>query len=330
MPRVLKVLIAVLFVSGVGALLLLQPLAFLWYLGLASPFLFSLVVLLVTTILAFRTLKLANLPGCLRLPFRLAAAIFASNVVSIAFRVMHTRTWRPKDHFSVLSFASNELCLVPLGLLLLGVSLMWLMGRKRESIRGFLDKVEARAGGFLPALIVIIAITATIFTCRYGYIRLSRDWEWGCYGLGPPVRLVSILQITQAGELTLPEQARLIDGEFLGGFNPYLIAKVQIPKQDVEGFLDRHHAQVYRDTIDPSHDVTHWFYNRMQRLMSRKGWHLNLVQDKMWAFLHAPWYDRVFVMLDLDGQENAFIYLYWQTIDQSTPWCKERSLNRDR
>lgn len=239
----------------------------------------------------------------------------------IALRIASRHMWLPSSFDSVLSFIVAELFLVPAAVLLLAVSLVWhLVVRARRTAASPTAPGAATANA-ATALLVLAALLLVGSQVSPRIFRpLSRNLEWGRYGFGPPVKLTSLSMITTDAGISFPDDAVLIDGEFLGGpFQLYVIAKVQIPHDSVEAFLKHQRSPFSWAPITRGRAAIEEF--RAIRygappLMKDRGWRPDLVRHAIFAQGEGgPGREaECWVLIDLDAPRRAVLYITWSPI----------------
>jgi hypothetical protein len=130
------------------------------------------------------------------------------------------------------------------------------------------------------------------------------------YGIGPPVTLTHIREVTQITGLHFPREAVLLDGEFLGGMSPYLIARIRIAHAEVARFLAQspihgranNTGSYLQETNVPFMERRGWNPRRVRRFLAVDG--LPMPQSYGTA---GAW-----ILIDLDDPRAAILYLYYQ------------------
>jgi hypothetical protein len=84
--------------------------------------------------------------------------------------------------------------------------------------------------------IALVLVCAGLVAREAGQVSSARRGQ-GWFGASRPVVLTTLGQITERTAMRFPADARLIDGESMGGLHPYLVAKIEIPLGATEGYL---------------------------------------------------------------------------------------------
>jgi len=219
----------------------------------------------------------------------------------VALRVLIAGTLLPKGLTTCGLFMIADLYLLPLGVLLV------LMGwRLRHSRRhSFLAR--------LPAAVLAALVAAAVVPVSYFAVRppVGRLLEWGRYGIGPPVSLSRLEEVTAVTSLAFPPGSQLLEGEHQGGMNPYLWAKIALPRSEVRRFL----AQ---SPFEGRTSSTQWgphvwdLYGQPWELSGRQ-WYLESIVHFLaaWGQPGDNSMERVNVIVDLDDPGSATLYLVW-------------------
>ena len=219
------------------------------------------------------------------------------SITFVALRVSITRTLLPSDLITCGLFMIAELYLLPLGVLLV------LMGwRLRHSRRhSFLVR--------LPAYVLAALVAVAVYAVSYFAVRppVGRLLEWGRYGAGPPVLLSRLEEVTAVTSLAFPPGSQLLDGEHLGGMNPYLFAKIALPRSEVQRFL----AQSPFEGRVSDRDWGPFIWDLYS--LCGRPWDMESIDHFLAAWGHPGdnSMEYVNVIVDLDDPDSATLYLVW-------------------
>jgi len=219
----------------------------------------------------------------------------------VALRVLITGTLLPKGLITCGLFMIADLYLLPLGVLLV------LMGwRLRHSRRhSFLVRLPAYV---LAALVAVAVLPVSYFGV---WPPVGRLLEWGRYGVGPPVSLSRLEEVTAVTSLAFPPGSQLLDGEHQGGMNPYLIAKIALPRSEVQRFLAQ---STFEGRVnDGQWDPSSWGLYSQSWELSGRQWDVESIVHFLAAWGHPGDYlnEYVHVIVDLDDPGSATLYLRW-------------------
>jgi hypothetical protein len=203
-------------------------------------------------------------------------------------------------------FAVVEMFLLPLGVLL---SLEgWLLATRlrRHSDRILSGPAEARKrrGAYAVAAATVLTIALVLAAARIAFPILSRQLRWGQYGFGSPITLDRLSDVSDITTIQFPAGGTLLDGEYLGGWSQYLIAKIAMDRSDVPRFLEQAPFRGQRETA--------WRVEVPQ--MIQRGWDLEAIGSYVSAqgIVHAA-PEMCKVTISLDDPDTAVVYLYWQS-----------------
>jgi hypothetical protein len=281
---------------------------------------FALAVPLLAIGIAWRALTVGRIPT---VPRKLADAAYVLFLIAgslVVVRIITGHAWLPNGIGSVMSFAAAELFLVPAALLLLVVGLGWHLVVRAKPKAASPPGSNAAAANAATALLVLAAMLLVGWQATPRIFRpLSRNLEWGRYGFGPPVRLTSLTMLTADAGITFPADAVLLDGEFVGGIQRYIIAKVRIPNDSVDTFLAHQRAPFSWTQVSHGRAAVQQFramrYGGRQ-LMNQRGWHPDMVRQAIFADGSAgPGREAdCWVLIDLDSPGTAVLYITWSPI----------------
>jgi hypothetical protein len=232
-------------------------------------------------------------------------------------RLFFTHSWEPNSIGSVISFFIAELFLAPFSVLLIIASLLWYMLERRD-IKWL--PIKGIKGNAVNLLIILIISSSFIIVGLLNFFLfpvISRQLQLGRYGYWPPVEFANLNEITKASAMRFPQGAVFEDGEFMGGFHPYLIAKVQIPKREVDLYFKQQvipfsWSQIVMNGVNN----TASFFDKWElECMRRRGWDPQRSHSFITARANtAPTGSNICdVFIDLDNQHDALIYIYWES-----------------
>ena len=236
---------------------------------------------------------------------RLGYWILLAGFVVIVLRIRIAQTLLPTDLVGCALFEIGELFLIPGGLLLA------LLGKCLKRVPLELPRASLLVGVAALALLSIIYSVSRFVVVPV----VAKNLEWGHYGAGPPVALSAISEVQEITALSFPAGANLLDGECLGGWNPYLVAVVSLPASDVDVFLSQ---PLLREQLQSSS-------NELARgaaspdfgpVFARRGWHVERVRDFLSASLSIEQQPltEVIVLVDLDRPLLATVYVVWYAL----------------
>ena len=235
----------------------------------------------------------------------------------IAVRIITGHAWWPNSVASVLCFIVAELFLVPAAILLLVVSLVWHLVLRAKRKPASAARPDAATANAATALVVLTALLLVGLQVSPRIFRpLSRHLEWGRYGFGPAVKLTSLSMVTIDAGMTFPADAVLLDGEFVGGIQRYIIAKVQIPRHSVDTFLQHQQSPFSWTTRAQGRAAIEEFraikYGAPP-LMKQRGWRPDAASHAIFADGYAgPGREaECWVLIDLDAPQTATLYIAW-------------------
>jgi type IV secretory pathway TrbD component len=282
----------------------------------ALPFAFAVPVFAIGV--AWRALTLGRAPTVPRKLGGAASALLLLSGSLIAVRIVIGHAWLPSSFDSALSFISAELFLIPVAVVLLVVSLVWHLVVRTRPTAPPSYRSDTAAANAATALIVLAALLLVGSQVSPRILRpLSRHLEWGQYGFGPPVTLTSLAMLTTDAGITFPEDAMLLDGEFLGGpCQRYVIAKVRISHDSVETFL-KHQPRPFSWTTRARGRAAVEEFRAIRYgappLMKQRGWRPDLARHAIFADGYAgPGREaECWVLIDLDASQTAVLYTAW-------------------
>jgi len=229
---------------------------------------------------------------------KIGVGVTCLGLLTVAFRVWFSGSLLPNDFMQCALFSIAELYLLPLGVLLV------LMGwRLRHSRRhSFLVR--------LPAGLVVALLAAGGFAVSYFGVSplVGRLLEWGRYGVGPPVQLSRIEEVSAVTSLAFPPGSRLLDGKHQGGMNPILVAKIALPRSEVDRFL----AQSPFEGQASSQTKGAYISWGQGALLGYQGEIESI--DHFLAASGQPgdnWMEYVNAIVDLDKPGSATLYVVW-------------------
>jgi hypothetical protein len=159
----------------------------------------------------------------------------------------------------------------------------------------------------------ILAVILLVFLCFVLLAPSLPGWlGWGRYGLGPPLHPSSLHEVSKITSLQFPSTASLIDCEYLGGPGNYLIARIKLPRADLQQFLSQHAFGGKSKTLHGS-QVSDYFYSvpGFQRML-KKGWRPYTSPNALSADGYVEnWTTPVHVLICLDQGPEPIIYLHW-------------------
>jgi hypothetical protein len=160
--------------------------------------------------------------------------------------------------------------------------------------------------------IALVLVCAGLVAREAGQVSSARRGQ-GWFGASRPVVLTTLGQITERTAMRFPADARLIDGESMGGLHPYLVAKIEIPLGATEGYLAMQ-AKPFQWS-----EVSRGAQRQLpeawaRQLMARRGWHPVATTDSILAIANkAPRAaDICQVLISPEGDATAIIYVYWE------------------
>jgi hypothetical protein len=229
-----------------------------------------------------------------------------------AGRVVLSGGWLPQSTISAVCLTTSLLFLLPLGIMLLLVGVAC-------AIRPRLD--QPREAGVhsvwsprqrVLAILVPLAFTALAVTVP-AYRSLSARLDWGRYGLPPPVEVMDLADVTEATGLEFPRSAMLLDGEFMAGIVPYLIAEVALDRGQVQQFLQA--EAIRKGTISRSRSGTAELTRVVPwGLYGGRGWIPLKAKNIIWAPIQPLEAGMLAdVLIDIDNPDIALVYIHWES-----------------
>jgi hypothetical protein len=157
--------------------------------------------------------------------------------VPTGMRLALRHAWRPQDLGSALGFIVGELLLLPAGTLLLAMGAAWEVGGRGARPGRVGLALGQRRAPWVPRLMVAIALACAGVFCCLSVPAVSRHWGWGRFGLGPPVPVRSLNEVSDVTCLTFPKGSVLRYGEYDRLLEQHLRATITIPRDRVDEFL---------------------------------------------------------------------------------------------
>lgn len=153
---------------------------------------------------------------------------------------------------------------------------------------------------------ILLGVVIALAVGRY-LAGTVRDLEWQ-HGIGRPKDLRYLRDVSKTTGLQFPRGSLLIDGEYLGGLSPYLIAKIKLPPDGPRVFLRQDVFLGYEKT------TTRGLDERRSPQVRRRGWILSRIQKcvVMNGILLPRNRGAVWVLIDFDEPRDPILYLYYQ------------------
>jgi len=244
----------------------------------------------------------------------LAIKVLLLGALAVGVRVIATGAWRPQNTTAVLGFLLGEVFLLPMGGLLLIAAVAWGRWISRADDRG--ARRPERTGCVVAASIALLAMAIIWLAGRAIIPSVSRHWEWGRYGWSPGVELRDLGQVTYVTDLRFPAGAELVDGEWRGGAQPYLIARIEMPRESVDAFF----AQPSFAGMQISTRYPRWLTDDFGP-MRQRGWDTESARHVISspAAQKRPVPDICRVLADTDDPERAVVYIQWFSLVGGMP-----------
>jgi hypothetical protein len=138
---------------------------------------------------------------------------------------------------------------------------------------------------------------------------LPRLAGWGRYGIGPPAKITDIREVSRWTALRFPPSAVLVDGYMLGGLSTYLIAKIRLPRGEVDTFLAQlpMHGEMSSTEVDYMMAMNGFHFMRVHR------WQPPAPRRYLSTYLKKDLNNQngVSLLLDLDNSQTAVLYVYY-------------------
>jgi len=236
-----------------------------------------------------------------RWPATAGLVLVVLSVLLVAQRAVAGWGLLPNSFFGVGSFRVVDLGLLPEGLLLLLASQLLRMRGARRALY---------APPAIVGLLVVVLVTAVVVGMNWLLVPvLSRSLGWGRFGVGPPVAVTDLREITSRTSIEFPPGSTLEQGRYVGGLSPELAAKVHMPLDEWPGFLRQTGSAKANDFSTQSRALA----NADGALVAQGGW---WNPDSVGRFVSGQVIVRggpgfVKLLVDLDDPSTAIVYLYW-------------------